>query len=256
MKQKTYSKLGLVFLGSALIASAAPIPFVTDDTKTVKLNQVEVDLGTSHTQTSNGWAGTAPSLEVKYGLLPNIEVGVRGVFNYIDPSQSPSTTGYGDTTFDLKYNFIREEGNIPSLAFAPSYSIPTGNDKNGLGSGHNDVYLPLLIEKTFGTYTVDLNGGYGLDQGDSAKNWQYVGVAASHKLTDSILVGAEVYNRSATSTTAGSDFAFNLGAGIKVTDNQSLYITAGRSFVGPTDLQASLTYKITFGGENVVASSK
>ena len=254
MKQKTYSKLGLVFLGSALIASGGPIPFVTDDTKTVKLNQVEVDLGTSHTQTSNGWTGTAPSLEVKYGLLPNVEVGVKGVYTYLAPEHSSSTTGYGDTSFDLKYNFFHEGDFLPSLAFAPSYSIPTGNDKDGLGSGHNDVYLPLLIQKTIGSYTVDLNGGYGLDQGDSAKNWQYVGVAVSRKLTDSILIGAEVYNRSATSTTTGSDFAFNVGTGIQITDSQALYATVGRSIVGQTDLQATVSYKFTFGGTSTVAS--
>jgi hypothetical protein len=247
MKQKTYSKLGLVFLGSSMIAAAGPIPFTTDDTSARALNQGEVSLSTSHSNDASGWTGTVPALRVEYGVLPDVEVSVTGAFNYIKLEHTASTTGYGDTTLAAKYNFIHEAGLVPSVAFAPSYTIPTGNDKDGLGAGHNNVYLPLLLEKTFGGYVVDVNGGVAINQGAGVKDWQYVGVSVQKQLTETFSVGAELYNRSAVSNTQGSDFAYNLGFGAQLAKGQSLYLTAGSSISGPTDYQAALTYKFVFG---------
>ena len=243
----TYSKMGLVFLGSAMMAAAAPIPFVADDTSVVGLNQYELTVASQHLQTAEGWVGNVPSVAIKYGIFPNLEVGITSALDYNSPAHTGTATGYGDTQLNAKYNLLSETVDLPAVSLAAIYLIPTGNQKDGLGSGHNDAYFPLWLQKTFGAYTVDVGGGYGINPGAGNKNWEYVGASIQRQLTDKLTAGVEIYNRSAISDTAGSDFAFNVGAGYQLAANQSLSLTTGRSFVGSTDFQATLSYRYTFG---------
>jgi len=236
------------FLACPSVAVAGP-PFVTDDPEPVAYQHWELFIASQHAETSAGWTGTAPHLDLNYGVVPNVQLSLNAPLAYDAPSGAGTHYGYGDTELGVKFRFLQETDSMPQAAVFPLLEIPSGSAQEGLGSGHVQAFLPLWLQKGFGDWTIYGGGGYGINPGAGNENWGFGGVVVQRQIIKSILLGAEVYHRTTMETGGRDDTAFNIATVINCTEHQHLLFSAGRSLDGPTDFQCYLAYQFTFGPE-------
>ena len=239
---------GVLFLACPLIAMAGP-PFLTDDPEPVDYQHWEFYIASQHTETTDGWSGTAPHFELNFGVAPDVQLHLIAPLAYDAPSGTSKHYGYGDTELGVKFRFIQETENLPEVGIFPLLEIPTGNEQDGLGSGHVQAFLPLWLQRRFGDWTVYGGGGYGISSGAGNENWGFGGVVAQWQVTHNAFLGAEVYHRTKMETEGREDTAFNIGTVIDLTEHQHLLLSAGRSIGGPTNFQVYIAYQFTFGPE-------
>ena len=222
-------------------------PFVVDDPEPVELQHWELNLVSSHIRTGDGWSGMTPMVELNYGAAPDTQLHVIAPFAYDAPVHGAAHYGYGDTEIGVKYRFLEESDHAPQAAIFPALEIPTGSEARGLGTGHVQAFLPLWLQKGFGKWTVYGGGGYDINPGTGNRNWGLAGMVVQRKITDSVLLGAEIYHRTAMQSDTRGDTAFNLGSVIDLSEHHHILLSAGRSIDGPTDFQVYLAYQFTFG---------
>jgi hypothetical protein len=170
--------LPLCLLGALSAAPArAQQPFYTDDADVTELGQF-------YFQAINEFDVLQPAarpaarqntatFSLAYGLFRNAEVSVTAplitIFN--ERAATPRrVTGVGDTSFQIKYNFLRErEGSrLPALTVSFTVEAPTGSVEKGTGSGLADYSLNGILQKSVTDQTtLRLNGGV-LFAGNSA----------------------------------------------------------------------------------------
>ncbi|HET7626405.1 MAG TPA: hypothetical protein VFM25_14195 [Verrucomicrobiae bacterium] len=238
---------GLVLL-SPVFALAGP-PFLTDDPEPVEYQHWEFYVASQHAKTSDGWAGTAPHIELNYGAIPNLQLHLIAPLSYNAPEHGAAQYGYGDTELGFKFRFIEENKYWPQVAIFPLVEAPTGSSRRGLGGGEWQAFLPVWLQKSFGEWTLYGGAGYGINPGAGNENWGFGGLVLQRDISKNILVGAEIYHRTATESGGESDTAFNVGAVVNFSDLHHLLISAGRSIDGPTEFQAYIAYQFTFGPE-------
>jgi hypothetical protein len=221
-------------------------PFTTDDPEPVKYHHWEFYVASQHTKSADGWSGTAPHFELNYGAVTNLQLHLIAPLAYDAPAHGTRQYGYGDTEVGVKYRFIQETDASPQVGFFPLLEIPTGSANRGLGSGQVQAFLPVWLQKESGSWTVYGGGGYGINPGVGNQNWGYGGLVAQCQVYKSVLLGAEVYHRTAMRTGTQADTAFNLGAGIDISERHHLLFSVGRSIAGPTEFQAYTAYQFTF----------
>jgi hypothetical protein len=78
-------------------------------------------------------------------------------------TRSGSATGIGDLLVRAKYNFFQAEGG--GVAGGLDLRLPTGDDKNLLGTGATQVKLQLIASGAFGRLSPHANFGYTFSSG-------------------------------------------------------------------------------------------
>jgi hypothetical protein len=239
--------LALLF-GGSLIILAGP-PFLTDDPEPVDYQHWEFYIASQHTETADDWSGTAPHIELNYGVVPNAQLHLITPLAYDAPSDDSAHYGYGDTELGVKFRFMQETKKLPQIGIFPLLEVPTGSESDGLGSGHVQAFLPVWVQKSFGKWTIYGGGGYGINPGIGNENWGFGGMVVQRQITKNFLLGTEIYHRTTMETGGRGDTAFNVGTVIDFTEHQHLLFSAGRSIGGPTDFQTYIAWQFTFGPE-------
>jgi hypothetical protein len=240
--------IALVVLVSAGTVHAGP-PFLTDDPEPVDYQNWEFYLASQHTDTTGDWSGTAPHIEINYGVITNVQLHLIAPLAYSAPNDGRAHYGYGDTELGIKYRFIQESDKIPQVGIFPLLEVPTGSASSGLGGGHVQAFLPVWAQKSFGDWTIYGGGGFGINTGEGNRNWGFLGAVVQRQVTKNWLVGAELYERTKMQAGGRDDVAFNIGTVYDFTDHHHLLFSAGRSIDGPTGFQCYLAYQFTFGPE-------
>jgi hypothetical protein len=224
-------------------------PFTTDDPEPVAYQHWEFYLASQNTRTADGWSGTAPHIEVNYGVITNVQLHLIAPLAYNAPAQGSAHYGYGDTEVGGKFRFMQQTPNLPEIGAFPLLEIPTGNTGDGLGSGHVQAFLPLWLQKDFGSWTIYGGGGYGINPGAGNRNWGFAGALLQDQVRPNLLIGAEIYHRSSTQVGERDDTAFNLGTVFDFSERHHLLFSAGRSIDGPTEFQMYIAYQFIFGSD-------
>lgn len=107
----------------------------------------------------------ATTFTLAYGLRKGVEVSVSAplisIFN--ERGTVPRRpAGVGDTSFQIKYNFLRErEGSrLPALTASFTVEVPAGSAEKGTGWGLFDYSLNGVVQKSVtGNTRVRANGG-------------------------------------------------------------------------------------------------
>lgn len=239
----------LTILGASAFTVLAGPPFVTDDPVPVDYQHWEFYLASQHTQTADGWSGTAPHIEVNYGVVTNVQLHFLAPLAYNAPTGGDRHYGYGDTELGVKVRFVQEAEHLPQVAIFPMLEIPTGSEARGLGNGHVQAFLPMWLQKSFGDWMLGGGAGYGINPGAGNENWGFGGAVVQRQVTKNFLLGAEIYHRTTLTTGGAGDTAFNVGTVVDLTENHHLLFSAGRSLDGPTNFQLYVAYQFTFGPE-------
>lgn len=237
--------LAACFLGAPLVALAGP-PFLTDDPEPVDYQHWEFYVASLDTNTSAGWTGTAPHIELNYGVVPNVQLHVLAPLAYTAPASGDAHYGYGDTELGVKFRFLQEADHRPQAGIFPLLEVPPGSASTPLGSGDVQAFLPLWLQKSFGDWTIYGGGGYGINPGAGNQNWGFGGVVVQRQILKNFAFGAEIYRQTAMVTDGPDDTAFNVGTVVDFNDHQHLLLSAGRSVDGPTGFQSYAAYQWTF----------
>lgn len=144
----------------ALIACclfAAPLhaahPLITEDTGTLGGGRWQLELyGEAGEARATGARMDQDDAVLGYGLAPNLDV-QAGV-----PWMRERASGMGDVTFDLKWRFL-ERGAF-SLGLKPGVSLPTGDERKGLGAGRVGWGSLLIASYEPGPIALHAHAGY------------------------------------------------------------------------------------------------
>ena len=221
-------------------------PFVTDDPEPVEYQHWEFYLGSINSKVGSDWSGTAPHVEVNYGAVSNLQLHLIAPLAYTAPRGGAAHFGYGDTEVGAKFRFVQETDRMPQIGVFPMLEIPTGSHRNGLGNGSPQGFLPVWLQKSWGKWTAYGGAGYGINSGSGNQNWEFGGAVLQRHVTTNLIVGAEIYHRTALQTGASDDTAFNVGIVYDFTESHHLLMSAGRSISGPTEFQSYIAYQYTF----------
>lgn len=227
-------------------ALAGP-PYITDDPEPVGYQQWELYLASFATRARGTWTGTGPHVEANYGVLPNVELHLLTPFVFVLPAEGSGRYGYGDTELGIKFRFIQETEWSPQVAVAPLLELPSGDSRNGLGSGQVQGFLPLWLQKSFGSWTTYGGGGYWINPGTGNKDYWLFGWQIERQILDWVATGIEVVHTTPATRRGDAETRFNIGLVINLTERQDLLFSAGRGIQGPTDFQGYLAYRLTFG---------
>ena len=240
--------LGLmVHLALTPALSLAGPPYATDDPEPVDYKHWELYLASQVAHDEGGWSGTAPHVEVNYGVLPNVQLHLIAPLVFDLPNQATGRYGYGDTEVGVKFRFISESDWRPIVGIFPILELPSGDAKNGLGSGHVQTFLPVWLQKSIGAWTTYGGGGYWINPGAGNRDYWFVGWLVQRKIVEHVAAGIEIFHTTPKEVYGESETRFNVGLIVDFTDSQHLLFSAGRGLQGSNDFQGYLAYQLTFG---------
>ena len=227
-------------------AAAGP-PYATDDPEPVELHHWELYLAAQTRRERDGWTGTAPHVEVNYGVAPNVQLHLIAPLAYHVPDGGRAACGFGDAELGVKIRLVQEGRFAPMLGTFPLVELPTGSRGRGLGEGAAQVFLPMWLQKSVGPWTTYGGWGVWIDTESAGRRWWFFGWQAQRKIGERLALGAEVFRETPRERGAESDTRFDLGAIVDVSDAQHLLVSAGRGVAGPISFQAYLAYMVTLG---------
>ncbi len=221
-------------------------PFLTDDPEPVDYQHWEFYVASIDSKTAGDWSGTAPHVELNYGVVPNVQLHLITPLAYDAPAGDHSHYGYGDTELGVKFRFLQESDKLPQAGIFPLVELPSGRAADGLGNGRAQLFLPLWLQKSWGSWTAYGGGGYGFNAGAGNQNWNFVGAVLQKQVFTNTLVGAEIYHQTAQQIGGRDNTAFNIGTVIDFTEQHHLLFSVGRSIDGPVDFQCYIAWQFTF----------
>jgi hypothetical protein len=242
-------KTGLVAVGaSSLLFASFPArcapPFVTDDPETVEYQHYEMNIAYQQVGDKGGKTAT-PLIEINYGALPDLQVGVSIPYVVDKPSGQLQQNGWGDVVLSAKYRFQQETDEQPMMAISPAISVPTGNAARGLGNGKAQLFLPLWIQKSWGAWHLTGGGGYSINFAPGVGNNWYFGMLVTRDVSEKITVGGEVFHTTEQFPLENSITGFNIGGIYNIDQNDRLFLSVGRGLI--TEEVAKNAYSAYFG---------
>ena len=184
-------------------------------------------------------AGILPGMEVNYGAFPDVQLHVILPDAFNSQRATGTQFGLGDVEFGAKVRFVNpgKDDWWPQIATFPQLVPATGDANRGLGTGRTHAFLPLWLQKDWGKWTSFGGGGYWINPGPGNRNYWFVGWALQRQVTDSLVLGGEVFHQTQ-STTGGpgtigyplgsrDSTGFNLGGVYDFTEHYHLLFSAG-----------------------------
>jgi hypothetical protein len=248
------NQLGTTLVGVALLAIllfpcslAAGPPFRTDDPEPVEYHHWEFYGASQITSGTDGISGTAPHVEINYGILRQVQVHVIVPMAFNRPRTGPFAYGPGDVELGLKFRFINETAALPQAGIFPLLEIPSGNAGKGLGAGNAQLFIPVWLQKSWGPWTTYGGGGYLANVASDPVNSWFIGWEAQRDFSKALTLGGEIFGTVVPSQRADNELAFTIGAIVNFSEDHHLLFSAGRDIVGHNDFMFYAAYQLTIG---------
>jgi hypothetical protein len=178
------------------------IPMITDDTGTQGRGKFQIEVLGEYTNDKESGNETEPWLESSqngvtaaftYGIIDPVDIVVSMPYQFLEEDSLPGTertNGFSDTAVEVKWRFFEKEGF--SLAMKPGITIPTGDDKKGLGAGKVTYYLYLIASQELGPWAFHTNLAYirNENKNDERSDILFASLATTFEVVEQIkLVG-------------------------------------------------------------------
>jgi hypothetical protein len=223
-------------------------PFVTDDPETPEWHGWEINIPFTLDRTKDKWAVQMPLFDINYGFRPNVQLKVEFPLLYLHPVDGGHEFGLGDTLVGIKWRFLEEERRRPQIAFYPQAVLPTGDSKRGLGGGKPSYLIPLVGQKSWDKWTLYGNLGYTVQMAKDNRNFWYSGLVLNRDISERLKLGVELFWNSKKEAEGRSDYAFNVGGELKLSDRYLILLSAGRSLREGPSFLAYLGLRIVLKG--------
>jgi hypothetical protein len=227
-------------------AVAGP-PFLTDDPDPAEYKHWEVYTFSQATHVSGSTTGTAPSVEANYGAFQGVHLHILAPLAFNKTEDDSANFGFGDMEMGAKFRFIDEDDNDLGLKVAtfPAFTIPTGDRDRDFGAGHGRYFIPLWLQKSFGDWTTYGGGGYEVNPGQDNKDYWFFGWELQRKLTENLLLGAEIFHQTIAEAGGQESTGFNIGTIYDLNENHHLLFSGGRG-IQNANTTNELTYYLGF----------
>ncbi|MCX8031312.1 MAG: transporter, partial [Thermodesulfovibrionales bacterium] len=149
--------------------SFAAHPLITDDTGTQGKGKFQVEINSEFFREKEKIDGISfketggeIATVLSYGLADNVDIVLGVPYQWFKVKEDGITiekeSGISDVSVEFKWRFFEQE----SLSFAikPGFTLPTGDDKKGLGAGKATYSLYLIVTKEIEPFAFHLNAGY------------------------------------------------------------------------------------------------
>ena len=235
----------LTILGIAGTAYGGP-PFVTDDPEPVDYQHWEFYVASQDSKLGGDWSGTGPHFELNYGVAPNVQLHMIAPLAYDAPPDGSSHYGYGDTEIGVKYRFIQETNYLPQVGVFPLLELPTGSESDNLGNGHLQAFLPVWLQKSWGSWTAYGGGGYGINSFSGNKIGNLWARCCKNRFCPTLPLARRCIIKRPTRPTFPMSARVQLGTVIDLSEQHHLLFSAGSSIDGPVNFQCYIAYQFTF----------
>jgi hypothetical protein len=139
------------------VASVPSRPTVTSATDTTQCGVVEFEYGLERQWPGAGADRDDFSGGLRFGLTPNLDFHwASSEFVHLMNSDGDHT-GYGDNWLGLRYRFLTQTKQRPSMGVFYEAKIPSANAAAGLGSGQVDNSISFLASKDVRKLHFDFN---------------------------------------------------------------------------------------------------
>ena len=229
------------------LAAPSQAQYNVVDPGTSERHRFDLNVAYISSQNKYGEQQTLPGALLTYGYSSKLGIGVGFGLNSIRPSGSPRIGGFGDITPGFKWRFQEETKKRPQIALGYQLKIPTADAGRGLGSGTLDNTILLTGAKSFGRWVAFSNVGYNFLGGRDGRNNVFLGAGVTYQLTETLVVGAQVYGNSASAPGAKDELAWGAGLRYNFAPDRSFKLMLGKSDRGYSDLNVYAGLAFTFG---------
>lgn len=235
--------LAAASLSAALFAGP---PYLTDDPEPVEIHHWETYLFMQGVASHGARSGLLPAFEANYGPFANAQIQFQVPVAYERRPDGSVSQGLGDLQAGFKYRFVQEGDARPQIAIYPQVQAPTGREQAGLGSGHWRLYVPLLLQKSFGPWTTYGGPGWWRNPGEGNRDYTTFGWQVQRSFGEDFSLGAELFHQGADTLDGTASTTFNLGFIRALGPRFAVLGTVGRVFHGETGQQLYLGVRGTF----------
>lgn len=223
-----------VFISSTSAFGAHPL--ITDDTGTQGKGKFQLEVNCEFTYDKESFEGvtikeTGGELAtiLSYGIFDNIDV-ILGLPHQWEKTKednvvSSDVKGISDMSLEVKWRFYEKDG--LSLAFKPGITLPTGDEKKGLGNGRASYGIVFITTKEIEPWAFHMNLGYTYnryklqaDRDANRKGIWHVSIASEVEIVKDLKVVANIGMERNPDKTSNTHPAFILGGLIySITEN-------------------------------------
>jgi hypothetical protein len=247
MKKYPWVVLTIMVLLATLRPVSAGPPFRTDDPEPVEHRHWEFYVATVYENGRGDLSGTAPHLEVNYGIVPDVQLHLLVPNAYDRPTEGPALFGLGNVEFGVKYRLLQESKYVPMIGVFPLLEAPTGSKARGLGTGQFQFFLPIWLQKSFGPWTTYGGGGYWINPGPGNRNYWFAGGLLQRDITKWLTIGAEVFHNTPSTEGEKSQTGYNVGSLVNFSEKHHFIGSAGTDVHGPATFFFYAGYLMTWG---------
>ena len=129
-------------------------PVRIEDAYPIAQHEISVETGAGFALIKRGPNRGVFPIEVLYGALPNLQVGLGSVL-FTDPHDIEDRPKSGDLGASALYNFNQETLTLPAFAAKLRVTAPTGVDGHGWG-----IEVKGIVTKSIDRLSFHFNGGY------------------------------------------------------------------------------------------------
>ena len=255
---KLWRSAGVILCGGG--SAFATLPLTIDEADTQDPGTFQIEAGSSYETDSECHHYDFP-VALTYGVMPrwDIAAGFGGQLEqrtrHEHEGEDRRASGLADLNLATKWMFLKESTYLPRQTVCPSVTLPTADDKKGLGSGETDYDLTWMASKSIGErFGVHLNVGYswlGDPSGEDVGDLVHGGLAADYKLTDSLQCIGEVFGEEELEEHETA-WQFRTGFRWEVAEDFMLVAAAGSRLSGDAPdftATAGLIWIISFNGK-------
>ena len=169
-------------------------PLATDDPGTPGSHNFEVNLISSCDQIS-GAKSCENGLDAAFGIGEKTQLRISKALIRDSNSTGPAFSGHGQTDIGVKHRFYDQDG--LKLAVYPTFKLDdasrvTNTDGSLADSEGRSIYLPLIVSKDLGKYTVVTNVGRRLNLDHTENNSVFTSMAVGRAVGQNMRVMAEL----------------------------------------------------------------
>lgn len=248
-------RLAVQFVASIIVATAAEAgpPFVTDDPETPPLHGWEINIPITLERESREQTLETPLFDINYGYRENVQLKIEFSLLNVRLDDGQTERGLSDTSVGVKWRFLEEGPGLPQMAIYPQVTLPTGDDRRGLGDGKPSYRFPLVAQKSWGPWTVFGNIAAVLQGTTGSRNFWYQGLTVVREISRRLEIGVEEYGNSPTDRDERSSLGYNLGGTWKAADSMNVLFSAGRIVHGEQATTVYLGIQLLVGGSGANA---